>query len=198
VYEQVRTRFAVLVQTLDETQLTTVVTFTPAWTVRDVLAHLVGIAADLNAQRFPTDDDPGGVAWNDAQVASRSEATLDDLLVEWGREGPIFAAGLQLFGREMECHFVGDLVTHVLDVAETLHVPIELGDDAMSLALQHYVAFVDERLTELGATMPPAVVDLAPLDRLRLLSARRPLSSVPGADVLAGVYAGTGYTFPTD
>jgi uncharacterized protein (TIGR03083 family) len=196
VYEQVRHRFAALLVTLDASQLATRVPATPAWTVHDVVAHLVGLAADLNAQRFPADDDPGGSAWNDAQISSRRVAPLDELLAEWDREGPTFAAGLQLFGRETECHFVGDLVTHVLDVAEALAVPFDVGADAVHMALEHYDAFVHERLDALGVAMPGAVDALAPVDRLRLLSARRSLSSVPGAAVLADVYDGSGYAFP--
>ncbi len=196
MYEHVRARFATLLRSLDATQLATRVPATPAWDVHDVVAHLVGLAADLNAQRFPTDDDDGGAAWNDAQISSRRSASLEELLDEWDREGPVFAAGLQLFGRETECHFVGDLVTHVLDVAEALHTSIDLGDDAIAMAVEHYTAFVEERLAEAGGTMPSVVAGLHPLERLRLLSARRPLASVPGAESLAAVYEGTGYTFP--
>ena len=49
-----------------------VVPATPAWTVHDVLAHVIGLAADLNAQRFPEDE--GGVAWS----AGSRVATVDD------------------------------------------------------------------------------------------------------------------------
>lgn len=182
--------------TLDDAQWSSTVPATPRWTVHDVVAHLVGLSADLNAQHFPADDDPGGVAWNDTQIARRRAASPDELLAEWDREGPVFDAGLQLFGREMECHFVGDLVTHVLDVVEALAVPFDVGADAVDMALEHYTEFVNERLDAGGAVMPSAVAALAPLDRLRLLSARRPLSSVPGATTLAAVYDGSGYTFP--
>lgn len=197
MYEQVRTGFAAVLRMLDDSQLATPVPATPAWDVHDVVAHLVGLAADLNAQRFPTDDDPGGSAWNDAQISSRRTRTLEELLDEWDREGPTFDAGLRLFGRETECHFVGDLVTHVLDVAEAVQVPIELGVEAIDMALEHYTGFIDDRLAATGSTVPPAVLALPPVDRLRLLSARRPLASVPGAESLAEVYDGTGYTFPT-
>ena len=73
---------------------------------------------------------------------------------------------------------------------------IVVPDPAIEMALEHYTGFVTERLGALDATMPAAVLALPPVDRLRLLSARRPLATVPGAEVLADVYAGTGYTFP--
>ena len=197
VYESVRGTFAAMLRTMPPTVLSTSVPATPEWTVHDVVAHLVGLAADLNAQRLPGDDDPGGLGWNRTQVSSRGDWSLDDLLREWDVEGPVFADGLALFGHETECHFVGDLVTHVLDVAEAVDAPIDLSSDAIDMALEHYTAYAEERLAATGGSMPTAVLALGPLDRLRLLSARRPLSTVPGADVLAAVYDGTGYTFPT-
>lgn len=199
VYEDVRRAFAAMVRSLPPAALNTVVPATPEWTVHDVLAHVVGIATDLNAQRFPADDDLGGSVWSAAQVARGREHSVDDLLAQWAAEGPRFDAGLQLFGRDTERHFVGDLVTHLLDVAEALDVDpatVGLAPLAVDTALEHYRTFVDERLTELGLTMPAALAALPPLQLLRLLSARRPLASVPGADVLADVYDGSGYSFP--
>lgn len=197
-YEDLRQRFVAMLRDLPDAALHTVVPATPDWTVHDVVAHLVGLAADLNGQRFPADDDTAGAAWGAAQVARGRGRPTADLLTEWDDEGPRFDAGLRLFGRETECHFVGDLVTHVLDVSEALVQPFDVGDEAVGMALEHYTAFVTERLDAHGVTMPAAVDALPPLERLRLLSARRPLSSVPGADVLADVYAGTGYAFPAE
>jgi len=195
-YESVRRRFVETLTALPPEALDAPVASTPDWTVHDVVAHLVGLAADLNAQRFPTDDDPSGDAWGAAQVRSRRDHDLATLCIEWDAEGPVFDAGLQLFGHETECHFVGDLVTHVLDVAEALALDIVLDDTAVAMALEHYTTFVTERLAAHHLAMPPAVLELPPLRRLRLLSARVPLADVPGAEVLADVYAGTPYTFP--
>jgi hypothetical protein len=195
-YERVRGQFLDALAGLPPDALATTVPATPAWTLRDVVAHLVGLAADLNAQRFPTDDDPTGDAWGAAQVNRRRHLDLAALRTEWDIEGPTFDAGLQLFGRETECHFVGDLVTHVLDAAEALRIDIPVDPTAVDMAVEHYTSFVAERLDALGRTMPAAVLDLPPRRRLRLLSARVPLSAVPGAEALADVYDGTPYTFP--
>lgn len=196
-YERVRRGFAVVAATWTPAQLATIVPATPDWTVHDVIAHLVGLAADLNAQRFPADDDPAGDAWGAAQVNRGRGVPLAEVLGWWDVEGPAFDAGLQLFGHETECHFVGDLVTHVLDVGEALGVDIDPGDEAIDMALEHYTAFVTERLEATGVAMPAAVEALPPRARLRLLSARVPLSAVPGAEPLAHVFDGTPYTFPT-
>ncbi len=199
VYEDVRRCFTELVRSLPPASVDRVVPATPEWTVHDVLAHVVGIATDLNAQRFPADDDQGGSAWAAAQVARGRGRSVAELLAAWEVGGPAFEAGLRLFGRDTERHFVGDLVTHLVDVAEALgHDPadLDLRADAVDTALEHYRTFVDERLAEMGLALPVTVASLPALQLLRLLSARRPLASVPGAEVLADVYDGSGYSFP--
>jgi len=50
VYERVREDFVATVSALSDDELTLPVPATPSWSVRDVLAHVVGLAADLNAQ----------------------------------------------------------------------------------------------------------------------------------------------------
>ena len=94
-YEQERLAFVSRRGLLPVELLATRVVATPLWTVRDVLAHVVGIASDLNAQRFGAGD---GDAWSLAQVAARGVCSVDDLAVEWDREAPLFEAGLRLFG----------------------------------------------------------------------------------------------------
>ena len=68
------------------------------WTVRDVVAHVVGIAADLNAGRFGSGsaDD-----WAAEQVRSRKDRSVDELSDEWDLEAPRFEDGLRLFGYEL-------------------------------------------------------------------------------------------------
>ena len=73
VYERTKRAFVVTVTGADVDH---VVPATPAWTVRDVLAHVIGLAADLNAQRFPDPEDDGGVAWSAQQSQA---ATVRDL-----------------------------------------------------------------------------------------------------------------------
>jgi hypothetical protein len=69
LYRRKRHEFADLVQRLTRDERARNVPATPAWSILDVLAHVVGIVVDLNAQRFPEPSDAGGAAWTDAQVA---------------------------------------------------------------------------------------------------------------------------------
>lgn len=137
VYERSRLALVDLVRSLDGAQLATTVPATPAWTVRDVLAHVVGITADLNAQRFPAGDPE---AWTAAQVSSREGWSVEELAAEWDREAPAFEDGLRLFGHELGSHYVGDLLQHTQDVRSALGLPPLADDDpALAVGLDHYL-----------------------------------------------------------
>lgn len=148
VYEATRQRFERTIRSLDEAQLHTFVPATPAWRVRDVLAHVVGLAADLNAQRFPAADDLGGSAWGAAQVAARVDAPIDDILAEWAREAPAFENGLRLFGYEESCHFVADLHAHHQDVCGALGLTRDDDPLTVQVALDHYLGFLHQLLAD--------------------------------------------------
>ena len=189
VYRRTQRAFATTVRGLSADELTRVVPAAPAWRVRDVLAHVVGLAADLNAQRFPGADDTGGVRWAAAQVEQRGPRSIDALLTEWDAEAPVFAAGLRLFGYETGSHFVADVHAHHQDVRHALALPRD--DDALTVtvALDHYVGFIDELLGaagwgaielvsgvdvhHVGVGTQRARVTAPPFELLRSLSARR-------------------------
>lgn len=195
VYEALRLRVTATVRSCAADELVRVVPATPDWRVRDVLAHVVGLAADLNASRFPAPgDDPA--AWTARQVETRRTVAVDVLLAEWDREGPVFAGGLRLFGPEVGAHFVADLHAHHTDVLVALGRP---GDDdpaTVALALAHYAGFLHDQLVAAGwgavelATDggvrrlgPPDVpvrarVSGAPLELVRSLSGRRTLAQL--------------------
>ena len=190
VYEQVRGEFAHLAAALAPERLDTVVPAAPDWAVRDVVAHVVGLAAALNAQDFPADDDEGGTVWAGRHVAARRERTIDELLTEWAAEAPSFAEGLRLFGYEFGCHFVADLVVHVHDVQAALELPPLVDPVVLAVALDHYCDHLSGllagagwgRLTVqshdgeqwyLGAGAPRVAVAGSAYDLLRTLAARR-------------------------
>src|SRR4029450_9540716 len=102
----------------------------------DAVAHLVGIASDLNAQRFDvTDPDE----WTARQVHERREATLDALDVEWERAAAPFEDGLRLMGYEVGSHFVGDLLHHASDIHHALDLA-RIGDhEALEVGLDFYL-----------------------------------------------------------
>lgn len=222
-YERVRRRFIETVLLADDAQAATPVPASPEWTVRDVLAHVIGLCSDLNALHFPDVSDQGGNGWTALQVETRRGRTLDDLFAEWDREAPTFAAGLKEFGYEFGCHFVADLHAHHQDVRVALGLTADDDPATVAMSLHHYLAFTDEVLSSAGwGTLevvvdgkrrllggnqdPRATVTATPFDLLRALSGRRTRDQIlrfewggdaEGAlDAIEGGFAGN-YAFPT-
>lgn len=150
VYERTRRAVVATVGGLTDSQLRVSVPAAPEWRVRDVLAHVVGLTADLNAQRFPDAEDVGGAAWAQRQVADRRETAIDDILAEWSRESPIFEEGLRLFGYEEGSHFVADLHAHHQDIRGALGLPADDDELTVAVALDHYLGFLDQMLAAAG------------------------------------------------
>ncbi|MCI3948377.1 MAG: hypothetical protein K0R11_311 [Acidimicrobiales bacterium] len=148
LYRDRRRALLDLVGSLGPEELGTVVPATPAWTVHDVVAHLVGITADLNALRFDVVD---AEAWTARQVAERRTATVPQLAVEWEAEADRFEEGLRLLGYELGSHYVGDLLQHSQDVREALGRD-RLDDDlSLVVALDFYVDHFSQALVGGGA-----------------------------------------------
>ena len=136
LYRLEREALLALLRSLSEEQLRRTVPATPAWSVHDVVAHVVGITADLNAQEFGSVDPD---AWTAAQVATRSDRTVDELASEWEHESAQFEDGLRAFGYEMGSHFLGDLLQHAQDVRSALGLERVPDDDSLAVALDHYL-----------------------------------------------------------
>ena len=141
VYERARGRFVITVGDLQPNQAATPVPATPAWKVGDVLAHVVGLATDLNAQRFPDGVDVDGAMWTARQVSERSAASIADIVAEWDREAPVFEEGLRLFGYEEGSHFVADLHAHHQDVRGALGLSRDEDPITIAVSLHHYLGF---------------------------------------------------------
>jgi uncharacterized protein (TIGR03083 family) len=145
LYEAVRQRFLELLRRLADEQLERVVPATPDWRVRDALAHVVGITADLNALNFGRGDPD---AWTAAQVATRRGAGLEAMAAEWDRESPQFEDGVRLLGYEIGSHYVGDLHAHVQDVHQALGVPADRDELTVLVSLDFYLHSFDGTLAE--------------------------------------------------
>lgn len=147
VYERQRRELLSLLRDAPENRLAVRVAATPEWSVLDVVAHVTGIAADLNAGHFATGDPD---AWTAAQVAARRGRSLAEVAAEWDAAASAFEDGLRLFGYEVGSHFVGDLVQHASDVRHALGLPRVADEEAILVALDFYADSFHQTLLELG------------------------------------------------
>lgn len=113
----------------------------PEWTVKDVVAHVTGIAADWRNFNL---GDYGTESWTDAQVMSRRGLDLASILGEWAEHtdaitpmltDPV-AAGLPSF---MPMVVITDLAAHEHDIRGALGRPGARDSEAVTVGLQAQV-----------------------------------------------------------
>lgn len=119
-YERVRELATALEQQAD-----TVVPACPGWTVRELLAHMVGLGADVLR-----DDEPGdhNSTWTQRQVDERSDRTVAELLEEWDT----VAEPLRQWMRANTTRPLGDIVIHEQDLRGALGVSGGRGTDGLA------------------------------------------------------------------
>jgi uncharacterized protein (TIGR03083 family) len=141
---------------------------TPAWRVRDVVAHVTGIAVDgasgtfipgLNLLEQFRDDSVVRArdAYADETVESRRGQAWGDVLAEWDAAEPQLLARLSAgcppdnrFALGLDVVTVTDLCVHTDDVAGALALPPRKGSAAAGVALAGYCFGVDYRIRALG------------------------------------------------
>src|SRR5947208_144717 len=120
LYEQGRDRVSRLVADADPEALEAPVPSCPAWSVRDVVAHLAGLCTDIvtgNVAGAATD------VWTDAQVTGRRGVAFSDVLGEWKTVGPQVAAMLDDFPGHYGPQVITDLAVHEHDIRGALCRP---------------------------------------------------------------------------
>ncbi len=171
-YRDARTALTELTGALDETELTRPVPATPAWSVRDVVAHVVGIAGDLLDGNL---NGMGSDGWTAAQVGARRGRPFDSVLGEWSQRGPILEDQVAGWPPEFAAPLVGDLAVHDLDVRGALGRTDGRDTPAAVVAFDHYAHSLGDRLDEAGlraialdATEEPLVAGTGePMTRVR-------------------------------
>ena len=149
---------------MDEAALTAPVPACPAWTARDVLAHVTGVAADAvggtyfsgaadawSDIRLAAERDE----WNAGQVRSRRDRPVEALVGEWaglaatlepmlaGTVPPRPSTPAWLLSAP-----VADLAVHLHDVRGALRRPGDRDAPATGLGLRIYARWLGERLDQ--------------------------------------------------
>jgi uncharacterized protein (TIGR03083 family) len=151
VYAGGRARMRALVEGLDDGRANAVVPACPRWRVRDVLAHVTGICADVLAGNL---DGVATDAWTDRQVSARRDRPLAEVVAEWDETGPQVEALIPSVPLDATRQLVADLVTHEHDVRGALSAPGARDSDAVAVG----IAFVAPNfLTAAAARGIPAL-----------------------------------------
>jgi uncharacterized protein (TIGR03083 family) len=178
----------------DAAALDAVAPATPAWTVRDLLAHLVGVTADIvsgNLEGVGTD------AWADAQADARRGRSVDELLAEWDEHGPVVEEMAGQFGRAAG-QLLTDATTHEHDVRGALGargardssaITLSFGFVGLSLGEQldqtdhgALVVHHDGRSDTLGSGDPVATLRIDDFEFVRALTGRRCVEQMAAYD----------------
>ena len=137
---------------------------TPEWAVRDVVAHVTGLAVDAAAGTMPIDlnlmeqfRDPEVAAardeYADGQVLRRQDRPPEALLSEWAAAEPDLLARLRGenggFPFGFDVVLTTDLCVHTDDVANALGLPPNRNLSAARVAVAGYSFGVDYRIRAL-------------------------------------------------
>jgi uncharacterized protein (TIGR03083 family) len=150
---------------LTDQQLATVIPACPAWTVRDLVAHLSGVAADASTARFPAVDPHGPWAERQAvvdaftagHIEGRRGLTMNEILAEWARHLRVLAPMLrheQPFPAgswpSIDWVVVSDIAAHAQDLRGALQLPGDRDSAGVALGLGRYLAGLSQRITAAG------------------------------------------------
>jgi uncharacterized protein (TIGR03083 family) len=131
-YRELRARVSALVRGADPSALHAIAPATPEWRVRDILAHVSGVNTDI------VNSNLSGVAsgaWTDAQVTTRRDWTVEDLLDEWETNGSVVEANAAMLGSAAG-QWVHDACTHEHDIRHALGAPGARDSDAVAIAFE--------------------------------------------------------------
>src|SRR5437764_11255533 len=115
LYEETRQRVVALVRdsvALDPDAATAPVPACAGWRVRDIIAHLSGLATDIESGNL---DGAATDEWTAAQVNARRDLSVDAVLAESDDVGPKLASFLDDFPGRYGAQVVADVAVHEQD-----------------------------------------------------------------------------------
>ncbi len=166
--------FTECARTLDEAAWATPVPCTPAWTVRDVLSHVTGVADDVLAGRM---QGAAGEAWTAAQIERHRDTGIDELLARWSEQAPAVAESIDAMGEPrppIDCHSHEHDIRHALARPGSRSNPIV---DARAFAsvdapVRVVIEFVDGSTVTTGDIGSASTVTLRDATRFELFRSR--------------------------
>ena len=188
----------------------------PAWAVRDVIAHVTGVCADVLAGNV---DGVATEPWTARQVAERRDRSVPEILEEWAVVAPQVEAIAPQFPRRTDEQWVLDLTTHEQDVRGALAAPggrdsagVAVGlDFAVTMGLSESIrarglpalrVVAGDRQWIAGDGDPAASLAGSPFDLFRAMTGRRSAGQIQSlqwegdAEVFLPAFEFGPFTFP--
>ena len=197
LYGAVRDELLATLRSLSRAEDDVTVPSCPAWTVKDAVAHLCGLNAELLA------DIPGSLGSADAtarQVADRSSLNLGQVLDEWSSMSDAIDKRFRMDDDKARA-LLADLVVHVYDLEEVLRQQTSAAAVATPISAHRYVPLLQHRVADKvrmaltvalndGTIWPPTTTDgmteisvsTSPHDFLRAVTGRKLRSEVEAFD----------------
>jgi uncharacterized protein (TIGR03083 family) len=145
-----------LFRSLDTDDWATPVPCTPAWTIRDVLSHVSGVADDITNGRVEgAASDP----WTAAQVERYRHDDPADLLTRWNQQAPTVADLIEAIGEQRP---VFDCCTHEHDVRHAIGRPGNRTSAVLDFAAGQLIGTAAEAGILVALTDPVDPSDLRP------------------------------------
>ncbi|MDQ3982747.1 MAG: maleylpyruvate isomerase family mycothiol-dependent enzyme [Actinomycetota bacterium] len=151
-YADTRRRIVDVVKDLDKGETRLVVPACPAWTVRDLIAHLAAVAVDMSKGNL---EGVGSEEWTLRQLDDRIDRTLDELLDEWAGIAGQVEGALEYLPKWAASMLVGDTVTHEHDLRGAVVRPGARDSDAVKISANGYARWFGRKVKDAGL---PAVL----------------------------------------
>lgn len=147
IYAQTRVRLTDVVRSLSVEQVAARVAATPAWSVRELIAHLTGnVACILDGKLDGVATEP----WTAAQVAERKDKTVEQILDEWTTRAPQVEAMLATWPRRIAGQVIADLATHEQDIRGSVGRTGARDSSAFGVAREFFSLSLGERIAHAG------------------------------------------------
>ena len=152
-YRAGRLRIQELTQSLDDATLRRIVPACPEWTIKELVAHLTGVAADSLAANV---NEMGRPNWTQAQVAARRDKSIDEIFDEWDSISAQIQATLDDLHPTLASALIGDLITHEHDLRGALADKEARDTEGVVTATSFYARNFGKRLKDAG--LPTVIV----------------------------------------
>lgn len=182
-----------LVAGLSSDELSRRVPATPEWSVKDLFAHVVGIATDFSTGNIA---EVGQPQWTQSQVDSRSSLSVAELIEEWDPTAEQVAGAMEHIHPAMAGLTLADLVVHEHDLRNAVENHANREGPPVELSLNTYARWANRRFKEkdypavevrsggntwnVGVGETKATVEAPPFEMFRALAGRRTDDEVRG------------------